>query len=72
MCHIEVGKCCRELERHPDVLVPAMPQRPDHFAAMEATLAPRPRTRKMIGMMVCPCALQGNASEKQKGRQGRE
>jgi len=44
----------RELERHPDVLVPAMPHRPDHFAAMEATLAPRPRTRKMIGMMVGP------------------
>ena len=28
-----------------------MPQRPSHFAAMTAAIAPRPRTRKMIGMM---------------------
>lgn len=42
---------CRELEKHPDVLVPAMPHRPSHYAAMEAVIAPRPRTRKMIGMM---------------------
>lgn len=50
-CHANVVTIFTELERHPDVLVPAMPHRPDHFAAMEATLAPRPRTRKMIGMM---------------------
>ena len=41
----------RELEKHPDVLVPAMPHRPSHFAAMGTVIAPRPRTRKMIGMM---------------------
>lgn len=42
---------CSELEKHPDVLVPALPQRPSNFAAMGAVIAPRPRTRKMIGMM---------------------
>lgn len=41
----------RELERHPDVLIAALPHQPDAFAAMEPPFAPRPRTRKMIGMM---------------------
>lgn len=42
---------CRELERHPDVLLAALPDHPTDFAAMEPVFAPRPRTRKMIGMM---------------------
>ena len=41
----------RELDMHPDVLLGALPNRPSHFAAMPGYFAPRPRTRKMIGMM---------------------
>lgn len=33
------------------MLLSALPERPAEFAAMEPAFAPRPRTRKMIGMM---------------------
>lgn len=42
---------CRELQRAPQVLISALPNTPADFAAVPLSIAPRPKTYKMIGMI---------------------
>ena len=41
----------RELELSPTVLIAGLPRRPSEYAELPGTWGPRPRTRKLIGML---------------------
>lgn len=42
---------CRELEKVPQLLIAGLPSRPSEYALLPGQWLPKPRTRKLIGML---------------------
>eukprot|EP00884_Botryococcus_braunii_P010874 jgi/Botrbrau1/19789/Bobra.0124s0037.1 len=62
-CHANVVTIFTELKKYPEVLIRNMPEEPHQYATLPISLAPRPRTHKLIGDAVghpvCHCAHHG-------------
>ena len=61
----EMVQCqCRELDKSPTLLISALPQHPNDYAALPANFGPRPRTVKMVRLQRL-CLLRIHSSRSQ-------